>query len=343
MVSQLHWRVYRYRLPLTEPLRMLGHSLHERVGLLLQLEDETGKQAEGEIAPLLGVHSETLEDCLKQLHDGFAEFKWPQLASAVRFGLEMAQWSLREQQGQTTPAGPLEKLAPLPVNGLLVGSLGALAEECERLRSTGFQAVKLKVGRESVAIDVERIRTVREMLGPEVELRLDANRAWTLEQAQDFAGQIQATEIAYCEEPLRCPEDMPKLHESTGLPLALDESLWTNPEPSTLSLQGVQAVILKPGVLGGWRATSRWVRWARKQRLRVVFSSCFESGLGLAWIARMATALSRTPTPCGLDTGKWLAQDLVDPSPKVAGGFLYFPETSRLCEESLELVGEGSG
>lgn len=343
MVSKLHWRIYRYRLPLTQPLRMLGRTLHERVGLLLQLEDDSGNQAEGELAPLPGVHSETLEECLQQLHAGFAESKWPQLAPALRFGLEMAQWNLREQQGQTTPAGPLVMLAPLSVNGLLMGSAADLVAECERLRTAGFQAVKLKLGRESVATNVEQVRVVRESLGPEVELRLDANRAWTLEQAQDFAEQIQGAKIAYCEEPLQRPEDLPRLHESTGLPLALDESLWTNPEPSTLSLQGVRAVVLKPGVLGGWRATSRWVRWARKQQLRVVFTSCFESGLGLAWIARMASALSHTPTPCGLDTGKWLVQDLVVPSPKVAGGFLCLPKTPRLCEEVLELLEEGDG
>lgn len=343
MISKLRWRVCRYRLPLTKPLRMMGHTLHERVGLLLQLEDSSGKRAEGEIAPFPGVHSETLEDCLKQLHAGFAEFKWPQLSPSVRFGLEMAQWSLREQQGQATPAGSLDAVPPLPVNGLLVGTGADLLVECQRLQAVGFQAVKLKVGRESVETDVERVRTVREALGPEVELRLDANRAWTLEQAQDFAEQIQSVEIAYCEEPLQRPEDLLTLHENTGLPLALDESLWTNPEPSILSLQGVRAVILKPGVLGGWRATSRWVRWAKKQRIRSVFSSCFESGLGLSWIARMATALSRMPTPCGLDTGKWLAQDLVTPSPEMVGGFLRFPEASRLCEEVLELVEEGDG
>jgi len=89
MISKLRWRVCRYRLPLTKPLRMMGHTLHERVGLLLQLEDSSGKRAEGEIAPFPGVHSETLEDCLKQLHAGFAEFKWPQLSPSVRFGLEM--------------------------------------------------------------------------------------------------------------------------------------------------------------------------------------------------------------------------------------------------------------
>lgn len=343
MVSKLRWRVFRYRLPLTKPLQMLGHTLHERTGLLLQLEDHSGRQAEGEIAPLPGVHSETLEDCLRQLHAGFAEFKWPHLSPSVRFGLEMAQWNLREQQGQTTPAGPLTALAPLPVNGLLTGSGADLVAECERLQSAGVQAVKLKVGRESVATDVERVQTVRETLGPEAELRLDANRAWTLEQAHAFAKQIQGCEIAYCEEPLQRPEDLPKLHERTNLPLALDESLWTNPEPSTLPLQGIRAVILKPGVLGGWRASSRWVRWTKKQRLRVVFTSCFESGLGLAWIARMTTTLSRTPTPCGLDTGKWLAQDLVDPSPEVSEGFLRFPETSRLREEALELLEEGDG
>jgi o-succinylbenzoic acid (OSB) synthetase len=353
-MSLCRWKLFRYSLPLTEPLYLLGHEMHERTGLILRLHDENDgtsvgdNYGEGEITPLTGMHPETLSEAETQIRDYLSGNSLPVTCSvalfgSVNFGLDMALrtmfqnpnvskfHSLKETAGNDHKPSKIDfKGQIFPVNGLAVGSGTVLEMECEELRNGGFKAVKLKVGRLTILQDIERVRLARKILGNEIALRLDANRAWEWEDALKFAEAVQDFNIEYCEEPLLDSNKLEKLHLQSGMPLALDETLWYAPTPKSdtpakhVSLSGIRALILKPSILGGWNNTKMWIEHAQKNGIHCVLSSCFESGLGLNWIAFMANELLSEKFTAGLDTSKWFEQDLIEPRFLIQNGNYVF-------------------
>lgn len=372
-MSLCRWKLFHYSLPLTEPLYLLGHEMHERTGLILRLHDENDgtsvgdNYGDGEIAPLPGMHPETLSEAETQIRDYLSGNSLPVTCSAalfgsVNFGLDMALrtmfqnpnvskfHSFKETAGNDPKPSKIDfKGQIFPVNGLAVGSGTVLEMECEELRNGGFKAVKLKVGRLTILQDIERVRLARKILGDEIALRLDANRAWEWEDALKFAEAVQDFNIEYCEEPLLDSNKLEKLHLQTGMPLALDETLWYAPTPKSdtpakhVSLSGIRALILKPGILGGWNNTKMWIEHAQKNGIHCVLSSCFESGLGLNWIAFMANELLSEKFPAGLDTSKWFEQDLIEPRFLIQNGNYVFPDSWPKSKDTfLEIISEGT-
>jgi len=372
-MSLCRWKLFRYSLPLTEPLYLLGHEMHERTGLILRLHDENDgtsvgdNYGDGEIAPLPGMHPETLSEAETQIRDYLSGNSLPVTCSAalfgsVNFGLDMALrtmfqnpnvskfHSFKETAGNDPKPSKIDfKGQIFPVNGLAVGSGTVLEMECEELRNGGFKAVKLKVGRLTILQDIERVRLARKILGNEIALRLDANRAWEWEDALKFAEAVQDFNIEYCEEPLLDSNKLEKLHLQTGMPLALDETLWSAPTPKSdtpakhVSLSGIRALILKPSILGGWNNTKMWIEHAQKNGIHCVLSSCFESGLGLNWIAFMANELLSEQFPAGLDTSKWFEQDLIEPRFLIQNGNYVFPDSWPKSKDTfLEIISEGT-
>jgi len=372
-MSLCRWKLFHYSLPLTEPLCLLGHEMHGRTGLILRLHDENDgtsvgdNYGDGEIAPLAGMHPETLSEAETQIRDYLSGNSLPVTCSAalfgsVNFGLDMALrtmfqnpnvskfHSFKETAGNDPKPSKIDfKGQIFPVNGLAVGSGTVLEMECEELRNGGFKAVKLKVGRLTILQDIERVRLARKILGDEIALRLDANRAWEWEDALKFAEAVQDFNIEYCEEPLLDSNKLEKLHLQTGMPLALDETLWYAPTPKSdtpakhVSLSGIRALILKPSILGGWNNTKMWIEHAQKNGIHCVLSSCFESGLGLNWIAFMANELLSEQFPAGLDTSKWFEQDLIEPRFLIQNGNYVFPDSWPKSKDTfLEIISEGT-
>jgi len=372
-MSLCRWKLFHYSLPLTETLCLLGHEMHERTGLILRLHDENDgtsvgdNYGDGEIAPLPGMHPETLSEAETQIRDYLSGNTLPVTCSAalfgsVNFGLDMALrtmfqnpnvskfQSFKETAGNDPKPSRIDFTGQIfPVNGLAVGSGTVLEMECGELRNGGFKAVKLKVGQLTILQDIERVRLARKILGTEIALRLDANRAWEWEDAVKFAEAVEDFNIDYCEEPILDSNKLEKLHLQTGMPLALDETLWYAPTPKSdtpakhVSLSGIRALILKPSILGGWNNTKMWIEHAQKNGIHCVLSSCFESGLGLNWIAFMAHELLSEKFPAGLDTSKWFEQDLIEPRLLIQNGNYVFPDSWPKSKDTfLEIISEGT-
>ena len=366
-MKSCRWELFRYSLPLKEPLRMLGNESKERNGLILRLSEESAENSkaenfgEGEIAPLPGLHPESLSEAESQIREYFSGNFNPTprsdtLFPSVRFGLDMALRtmlqsckvselnSFKETAGNDYRHSKSDlAVQQIPVNGLLTASGNKLEQECEQLRNTGFKAIKIKVGRLSVQDDIERVKLARKILADDISLRLDANRSWEWEEAFEFAQAVSNCKIEFCEEPLRGFQKLEELHLQTGIPLALDETLWTNPNPDALPKNGIKALIIKPGIIGGWDGTKFWVDYAKKKNMQVVLSSSLESGLGLNWIASMAANLLRQHLPTGLDTAKWFERDLIDPPFTLTNGSYVFPDSwPRAKVKNLQKIAAGT-
>ncbi len=345
---------YRYELPLTAPFQSGRAWLHSRHGVIVRIGDEGGYHGYGEAAPFPGLHAESVQIVLQQLHGIRPELlgqRFPQnverleggfegwlapyaLCPSLRFAVETAVLNLLANRQGCSLAG---LLAPsyckqLPINGLLVAG-NTLKSQARELNASGYRAVKLKVGRQGVSDDIETVRAVRRLLNPDCSLRLDPNRRWDFETALTFGQAVADCDIEYIEEPLAAPERMPDFFDATGIPLALDESLIEQPASDTTVFPGVQALVLKPSVLGGLEPTMFFLRLAKQAKIKTVISSVFDSGIGLAALANAAAALCPKPTPAGLDTYRWLAEDLTVTPFTASNGEVDVDEVHRQAQQ----------
>jgi O-succinylbenzoate synthase len=313
-----------FELSLQRPLKIKGHTITVRQGVWLHIEDEAGNVGLGEIAPLPQVSCETLEQALDQLQvisdnlvrrefsdatdwidtcfDGATE---GQPAPSVQCGVDMAlrtlAWS-REGTLNTLPGRSVQ------LNGLAMGDDVEILDQVARLLDAGYSCIKVKVGRHPLAQDIRRIQSVKEIIAGRATLRLDANRAWFLDEALRFAHEVGNDRVEYIEEPVVGRDEQIEFHRRTGMPLALDESLGPTLAPSRLELTGVAALILKPTALGGLRRVEAFMNLAATRGIRAILSSAFESAAALRFYASLA-ALKGTPGEAhGLDTWRWLPE-----------------------------------
>ncbi|MFQ5571900.1 MAG: o-succinylbenzoate synthase, partial [Rhodothermales bacterium] len=322
MMTLSGFTLYRYSVPLVTPLALKGETLDRREGWLVRLESDTGTVGWGEVSPLPGFSRETLEGVQQQLvslQGAFVgrpvETGWSEpdgrfarevdalaLVPSVRFGLELAAWNLlAAAQGIPLPAliTP-QPCATVSVNALLTGAEEDVLDTARRLSADGYRAVKLKVGRGSVEEEAALVRALGHLLGSEVRLRLDANRAWSLEQALAFAHRLGDTPVEYIEEPLAHPERLSLFAARSGVPVALDETL-VGLSPEALPRHAyARAVILKPTVMGGLIPTLRMARRAEALGMTPVISAAFETGVGMLGLVALAAAVGTQDVPVGL-------------------------------------------
>ena len=360
-MNSFRWELYKYSLPLKNPLKVLGGTLKLRKGLILRLYDQTGNFGEGEISPMPLMHVESLSHAENQLKKFLSKsflqnpdfFK--SLPPSVRFGFEMAwrklfkKFDLEEKitpraeatiKGESAENKIVSK--QIPVNALVTGSGDDLRYQCEQIKIDGFRAVKIKVGQFKVDEDLKRLEIAKKIFGNQIALRVDANRGWEFKQATEFAMGIRDFNVEYCEEPLRNFKQLEKLHEHTGMRVALDETLWSNPDPIEIPNSAVSALILKPGILGGWAKTLLWINHAEKHKLQAVISSNMESGIGLNWIAFTCLCLLSKKTPAGLDTAKFFQNDLGDPPFSISNGNYFLPNSWPLANKNyLKKISQG--
>jgi O-succinylbenzoate synthase len=340
-------QVYRYRLPLRAPVALPDALLFERQGLLLRFTGEDGSEGWGEAAPLPGLNRESLADAEKalvQCAEVLAQHPFPGRIDelqdlglleplglpSVSFAVETAALALRAAMVATPLCHTLKADLPdeILINALLSGSESEILDKAAGLGARGFQAAKLKVGRGEPQDDVRRVHAVREALGPEMALRLDANQAWDLDVAVAFGREVKGCDIEYIEEPLWDPWQLRAFREETGIPYALDETLYqamAAPEgeggmASIYQLcEGVEAIVLKPTLihLPGFAALLGGVGLPAR---RIVISAAYESGIGIAALAHYAAVFSGAETPVGLDTYSWLEEDVLAQRLPLDGG-----------------------
>ncbi|MGA1845223.1 MAG: o-succinylbenzoate synthase [bacterium] len=324
---------YRYDLPLVRPLSLKRGMMEIRSGMVIRLRDERGYEGLGEVAPFPGLHRENLKQVKRQLSDcmpclldttipegiaglngGFEAWLGDLgLFPCVRFGVELAVLNLLGDE-EKLPLHAL--LSPVShrevlINGLIADSGNDIEAQAKAMAAEGYRCIKLKVGHLPVDSAVTAVQRVRAAVPAQVSLRVDANRAWTLPHAVSFGSGIAGCGIDYVEEPLRDPGDLETFHEKTGIPIALDETLAGMPPNDAVLFKGVGAWVLKPSVLGGFENAAQFCRLAMKNGVVPVVSCAFQSGIALSGLAQFAAAFTPPDAAMGLDTYRWLAEDLL--------------------------------
>ncbi|MBA3235227.1 MAG: mandelate racemase/muconate lactonizing enzyme family protein [Chloroflexi bacterium] len=251
---------------------------------------------------------------------------------ALNAALESARFDLA---GFGVPGGPADDEG-VGVNAT-IPSLGtnAAAEAALQSVESGFMTLKLKAGaeRETDAL-VDRLRAIRAAIGPEVRLRLDVNGAWDLATAEDRLEAVARFDLEYCEQPLpgHDIDGLAELRRRVRVPIAADEAAESvRAVRALLDADAVDALVVKPARVGGLAAVAEIAELAAGRGVRVVISTLFETGVGIAAALAAAAALPDSPADAdwppdhGLATAGLLDHDLLLESLVVEDGRMHAP------------------
>ncbi|GKY93758.1 hypothetical protein MPSEU_000342900 [Mayamaea pseudoterrestris] len=401
--------------------RITESTTSNRDGLLVQIAANDVEVGVGEICPLNGLHDESFDEARDQIerirdaleHDTapgptfyapavvamegalreflirFADFVGiKKLHASVYSGLEMALLSLAAR----IIGSPLHQLLPgtgRHQKGVLLPINGITTRGSERFQAQTFPSMKVKVGHQSLADDLQVMSNAYgwsdsiSSLNSQVKVRADANRAWNESEAIEFVSALEGVALQaleqteFIEEPLKVVtirkdnslswieahvETLERWFRHTGMRYALDETIADLMKLEDLNVTRVEAVlagvfaegprgcaafVLKPTVLG-IEASMSIARLARsKLGIAAVFSSSFESGVGLTITSLLASSSDQIHSAApqyahGLGTFTLLSADTMSPpfsSYVNAEGMLNVPSLSRaiygLCLEDL--------
>jgi L-alanine-DL-glutamate epimerase-like enolase superfamily enzyme len=188
--------------------------------------------------------------------------------------------------------------APRPVvevNALLAESTpAALAAEAARAAASGFRTLKLKVG---LPDDEARVGAVRAAVGPGIRLRVDANGAWTVEAAREALARLSPYGLELCEQPVAAADraGLGALRGQVGCAVAADEAATTEAEVRALVPHGerasVDALVLRPMVLGGLLPALRAAEWAHERGVGAYVACGLDGIVARAAAAQLAACL----------------------------------------------------
>ena len=223
---------------------------------------------------------------------------------SIRFGLECA---LRKCLSPQQENGE-QRLCR--INGLVwMGTYQAMRSRLQEKLSEGYHCIKLKIGAIRFEEELSLIRNIRQDYTKEqVEIRVDANGAFSPEEAHERLEQLFPLQLHSIEQPIAPHQwqQMAHLCTTSPLPIALDEELigiQTTAEKEEL-LDSIRPtyIVLKPSLHGGLSGCDEWIRLAEERHVGWWVTSALESNVGLADIARWV-ATYRPSMPQGLGTG----------------------------------------
>jgi o-succinylbenzoate synthase len=354
------------RLELFRPLRTARATYEAREGFVVRLVDDEGHVGWGEAMPLPEFGTESREACEAALRkylehlraapmpeeleslsehlpplppgEGQGEGARPRAYTpAARHALEQALLDLLARR-QGMPVSRLLSMHARPevtVNALLSAEgPEALAKEAAQAVAQGYRTLKLKVGARPLEEDEARVSAVRSAIGPEVRLRVDANGAWTEEEAEKALALLDTCRLELCEQPLP-PEayaEMSRLQLRVSCPLAADESLAL-PEAIRAFLGDLPTVgilVLKPMVLGGLLPALALGHEAAFRGMEAYVTSSLDGVVARAGAAHLAAALPSGRHASGLAVGHLFRNEPVAHPYRPERGRILLPRTPGL-------------
>jgi O-succinylbenzoate synthase len=204
--------------------------------------------------------------------------------------------------------------------------------------ASGCRTAKVKVAEpgQTEHDDLARVEAVRDALGPDGAVRVDANAAWDVDTAVDRIKRLDRVGLEYVEQPCASLADLRALRRRIDVRVAADEVVRRSADPLAVDLRDVcDVVVLKVQPLGGVRAA---LRVAEAHGLPCVVSSALESSVGIAAGVALAAALPELPFACGLATVALFTDDVTStPLLPVDGALpVVRPEPDRLAEVAAD-------
>lgn len=333
-------RVFHFK----EPAGTSRGVYHTRTSRFVRLtcDDMPGIAGVGECAPLPRLSCDDVPDydavlrrhcddvCARGSIDVDVLRDWP----SMLFGLETAWRQLHAGGSTALSATPFARgQEGIPINGLVwMGDFDTMAARLEQKLSQGFSCVKIKIGAIDFADEIALIARLRDRYGSDrIELRVDANGAFSPAEALDRLRQLALYGIHSIEQPIMAGQwqEMARLCAFSPLSIALDEELIgvNTLERKRLLLDTIKPryIILKPSLHGGMAGCREWIGLACERGIGSWITSALESNVGLNAIAHLAAEVygPAITMPQGLGTGQ-LFTDNIDMPITIRGEKLWY-------------------
>jgi len=270
------------------------------------------------------------EELLFQLKDTV-----PAQFPSMRFALETALLDLIHGGKRRILANHFyDKQTPIPINGLVwMGEKEAMWKQVEEKLAAGFTCIKIKIGALDFDQECALLGLIREQFPSSgITIRVDANGAFSPEEAMDKLKRLASYGIHSIEQPIRQGNvvDMARLCAHSPVPIALDEELIgvDTLEEKIKLLKAIrpQFIILKPTLLGGLLSSKEWIDIAEELGIGWWITSALEGNIGLNAVAQF-TATYAPNMPQGLGTGQLYHNNISSPLSIVNGTLIYGEQT----------------
>ncbi len=345
-ITRIRWAPFR--IPFRDPYETARGTATHRSGVIVSLQTDAGFEGLGEasldpsepedsvrtILPkiealardLLAAGLDDIDDVL-ELHSG---------ADTAERAAHCAIETALADAGARAAGLPLAELlsggdpyrSMVPVNATIASrSTEAAAAAALMARASGFGCIKLKVGMEpTIAAEVERVRTIREVIGADLKLRLDANGAWDDAVAIATIHALEAYEIELVEQPVPAHDlaGLGRVRAAVTTSIAADEAAFDY-DYAEAAIQHADALILKPIRIGGPSVTSYLGRFAISDGRGAVITTTIDSGIGTALALHVAASLPDDGRAHGLATASLLEDDLLSESLPIERGYMQLP------------------
>ena len=319
----------RLAIPFREPFVTAAGVVSARELVVLRLEASDGTVGWGEAAPFEPYDGVPLERAIAALSGGGGR-RPPQARAAE----EIARLDLEARQEERPLAEPVRDA--LPVN--LTLPAGPPSEVAERAREglrAGYACFKVKVG---LPEDSERVAAVREAVGPWPALRVDANRAWTVDEAVTHIRELEQYDLEFVEQPCRSLDELRQVRGRVSTPIAADESVASaRAVRRAVEAEACDVVNVKLASAGGFKPAREALRLARAKGLGAFLSSTLDGPWGIAAALQLAAA-EDLQLACGLATLELFDSPLARLLPAPVNGTLKVPTGPGLGVELDEAL-----
>lgn len=315
-----------------------GSMIEKPSWFIVLIDEESNQMGIGECGLLPGLsiddkpeYEAVLQSLIDAINEGhpIPELNdWPSL----KFGFEMAKAHFKSGNLDHLLANDFSiNQKPIPINGLVwMGPFDEMKLQIEEKVQAGFDCIKLKIGAINFEDELRLLKHIRKDFSPsDIEIRVDANGAFSAEDALEKLKRLSDHHLHSIEQPIKSGQwnEMAALCAQTPLDIALDEELIGVPfaeQQNLIETIKPQAIILKPSLVGGWKACDHWVELAENSSTYWWLTSALESNIGLNAIAQYASH-KNTTRPQGLGTGQLFTNNFESPLVIKKGHLVYDP------------------
>lgn len=324
MEASYHKHILRFR----KPAGTSRGVLTEKPAYYIVLRNpETGFKAAGECGLLPGLSADDRPGYEKQLArvvDALnKETSLPDLQTwpSIALGVEIARINYGcGETGAVFPSAFTRGEDGIPINGLVwMGTAADMRRQIDEKLAAGFRCIKLKIGAIDFERELELLAYIRKHYSAEtVEIRVDANGAFSPEEAETKLDRLAPFDLHSIEQPVKQgqPEVMARICRNSPVPVALDEELIgrfdSKARRELIEAVRPQAIVLKPSFLGTFAVSDEWIRLAEEFGAKWWITSALESNLGLNAIAQY-TYTRLNGQYQGLGTGALYTNNIASP------------------------------
>lgn len=329
IISQVE--VYKLRLPLIEPfITSLAYETHVE-NVLVVLRTEKGLAGFGECSPYMPVNGESMDTCFivgqyfARLLKGKNALKLEEHLAAmdrliyantsIKSAFDIALHDIIGQHKQV----PIYELYGGKNNKELVtdytvslDNAEKMATDALKIKNKGYPSIKVKLG-ESKKKDVERIKMIREAVGYDIPVRIDANQGWSVKEAIATLKALDEYDVEHCEEPIPKWDFMrlKKVKKNSPITIMADESCGDAHDAERLiKLKACDMLNIKVGKAGGVYNAYEIVKLGDEAKMHMQVGAFLESRLGMTASAHLALC-SDNIVHCDFDTPLMFSEDIV--------------------------------